>query len=116
MTQEQSAAEDERTAEEQPEGGRPPLTREEDRRVVAGVCGGLGRHLDIDPVVFRVVTAVLCLTGGLGLFLYGLAWLIVPLEHPRGPPGRRPAEASTPAPNCSGCSPAGWTASRSARC
>ncbi|MFJ2776154.1 PspC domain-containing protein [Kitasatospora sp. NPDC087315] len=72
-----------------PEPERPPLTRTEHRRVVAGVCGGLGRHLDIDPVVFRVVTAVLCLSGGLGLFLYGLAWLIVPTEPvPDGKGGR----------------------------
>ncbi|GAA1160323.1 PspC domain-containing protein [Kitasatospora gansuensis] len=63
-----------------PERQRPPLNRSERHRVVAGVCGGLGRHLDIDPVVFRVVIAVLCLSGGLGLFLYGLAWLIVPRE------------------------------------
>ncbi|MFB7472105.1 PspC domain-containing protein [Kitasatospora sp. NPDC056184] len=63
-----------------PAPDRPPLTRAEHHRVVAGVCGGLGRHLDIDPVVFRVVTVVLCLSGGLGLFLYGLAWLIVPTE------------------------------------
>ncbi|MFE2723700.1 PspC domain-containing protein [Kitasatospora sp. NPDC059327] len=59
---------------------RPPLNRTEHHRVVAGVCGGLGRHLDIDPVVFRVLTVVLCLSGGLGLFLYGLAWLIIPTE------------------------------------
>ncbi|MFG2818895.1 PspC domain-containing protein [Kitasatospora sp. NPDC048365] len=59
---------------------RPPLTRSSRHRVVAGVCGGLGRYLDIDPVVFRVVVAVLGLTGGLGLFLYGLAWLVVPRE------------------------------------
>ncbi|WP_030232597.1 PspC domain-containing protein [Streptomyces sp. NRRL S-350] len=63
-----------------PEPERPPLTRAEHHRVVAGVCGGLGRHLDIDPVVFRVVIVVLCLSGGLGLFLYGLAWLIVPTD------------------------------------
>ncbi|TDU06157.1 phage shock protein C (PspC) family protein [Streptomyces sp. 846.5] len=62
---------------------RPPLERSRDRRVVAGVCGGLGRHLDIDPVVFRVVIAVLCLSGGVGLFIYGLAWLIVPVEQTR---------------------------------
>ncbi|WP_441245705.1 PspC domain-containing protein [Kitasatospora sp. McL0602] len=68
--------------------GRPPLTRSEQHRVVAGVCGGLGRHLDIDPVVFRVVTAVLCLSGGLGLFLYGLGWLIVPREPAEGRAGR----------------------------
>ncbi|MEU8921749.1 PspC domain-containing protein [Kitasatospora sp. NPDC048545] len=68
---------------------RPPLTRAEHHRVVAGVCGGLGRHLDIDPVVFRVVVVVLCLSGGLGLFLYGLAWLIVPTdEESKGRGGR----------------------------
>ncbi|WP_370076194.1 PspC domain-containing protein [Streptacidiphilus sp. MAP12-16] len=60
---------------------RPPLERSRDRRVVAGVCGGLGRHLDIDPVVFRVVIAVLCLSGGVGLFIYGMAWLVVPVER-----------------------------------
>ncbi|MER7750409.1 PspC domain-containing protein [Kitasatospora sp. NPDC097643] len=73
-----------------PEPDRPPLTRTEHHRVVAGVCGGLGRHLDIDPVVFRVVTVVLCLSGGLGLFLYGLAWLVVPTEPvPDGKGGTR---------------------------
>ncbi len=71
-----------------PEPERPPLTRTEHHRVVAGVCGGLGRHLDIDPVVFRVVTVVLCLSGGLGLFLYGLAWLIVPTEDGADGKGR----------------------------
>ncbi|MER5637110.1 PspC domain-containing protein [Kitasatospora sp. NPDC002227] len=73
---------------EQPPAARPPLTRSDEHRVVAGVCGGLGRHLDIDPVVFRVVTAVLCLSGGLGLFLYGLGWLIVPREPAEGREGR----------------------------
>ncbi|MDH6124222.1 PspC domain-containing protein [Kitasatospora sp. GP82] len=86
MTDEQSTA-DQEAAATRPEQ-RPPLTRSERHRVVAGVCGGLGRHLDIDPVVFRVVTAVLCLSGGLGLFLYGLAWLIVPREPVEGRPGR----------------------------
>ncbi|MET8541478.1 PspC domain-containing protein [Kitasatospora sp. NPDC004799] len=71
-----------------PEPDRPPLTRAEHHRVVAGVCGGLGRHLDIDPVVFRIVTVVLCLSGGLGLFLYGLAWLIVPTDDAKGRGGR----------------------------
>ncbi|WP_035848273.1 PspC domain-containing protein [Kitasatospora azatica] len=88
MTEEQSTVPTDPGVQEQPADARPPLTRSEDHRVVAGVCGGLGRHLDIDPVVFRVVTAVLCLTGGLGLFLYGLAWLIVPTEHPDGKHGR----------------------------
>ncbi|MDH6110934.1 phage shock protein PspC (stress-responsive transcriptional regulator) [Kitasatospora sp. MAP12-15] len=88
MTDDQSEAEDPQPIQQGLEDGRPPLTRSEDRRVLAGVCGGLGRHLDIDPVIFRVVVAVLCLSGGLGLFLYGLAWLIVPTEEPDGKHGR----------------------------
>lgn len=48
-----------------------------DRRI-AGVAGGLGRHLDIDPTVLRVVLVVLCFFGGSGFLLYGAAWLLVP--------------------------------------
>lgn len=48
--------------------------------MIAGVCEGAGRYFDIDPVVFRVVLAVLALTGGLGLVAYGVGWLLVPLE------------------------------------
>ncbi|MFG3504592.1 PspC domain-containing protein [Streptomyces sp. NPDC047821] len=55
----------------------PPLRRTPRRKVVAGVCGGLGRYYDLDPVVFRVVTGVLAVTGGLGLVFYGFAWLLI---------------------------------------
>ncbi|RAG86919.1 hypothetical protein DN069_04085 [Streptacidiphilus pinicola] len=65
---------------QEPERSRPPLERSASHRVVTGVCGGLGRRLDIDPLVFRVVIAVLCLWGGVGLFIYGVAWLMIPME------------------------------------
>jgi len=48
-----------------------------DRRI-AGVAGGLGRHLDVDPTVLRVVLVVLCLFGGAGLVVYAAVWLFVP--------------------------------------
>ncbi|GAA1356562.1 PspC domain-containing protein [Streptomyces beijiangensis] len=48
--------------------------------MVAGVCGGLGRHFDLDPVIFRVALGVLAVTGGVGLIFYGFAWLLVPLD------------------------------------
>ena len=75
------SARDGQAADDQPPPSRPPLKRSDSHRVVAGVCGGIGRHLDIDPVVFRVVIAVLCLSGGVGLFIYGMAWLIIPVER-----------------------------------
>lgn len=46
--------------------------------MLAGVCGGLGRYFDIDPVIFRIVLGVLTVTGGAGLVFYGFAWLLVP--------------------------------------
>jgi phage shock protein PspC (stress-responsive transcriptional regulator) len=49
-------------------------------RKVAGVAGGLGRHLNVDPTVLRVAFVVLCLFGGAGFVLYGAAWLFVPEE------------------------------------
>ncbi|TSB17960.1 PspC domain-containing protein [Streptomyces benahoarensis] len=68
---------------------RPPLRRSRRHKVVAGVCGGLGRQWDLDPVIFRIVLAVLSITGGLGLIFYGFAWLIIPLHGEEENEGRR---------------------------
>ncbi|MCG7526485.1 PspC domain-containing protein [Streptomyces sp. OfavH-34-F] len=69
-----------------PPGAAPPpapaprLHRSPRHKVVAGVCGGLGRYCDVDPVIFRIVLGVLSVTGGFGLIFYGFAWLLIPLE------------------------------------
>ncbi|MFP8885872.1 PspC domain-containing protein [Streptomyces mangrovi] len=80
-------------APEAPETPQAPdaarLTRSRRHKVVAGVCGGLGRHYDLDPVIFRVPLAVLSVVGGLGLLFYGFAWLLVPLEGEEENEGRR---------------------------
>jgi phage shock protein PspC (stress-responsive transcriptional regulator) len=71
--------------------GGPRATRDEVRdlgrlrrsvtdRKVAGVAGGLARHLDIDPVILRVAFVVLAFFGGAGLILYGACWLLLPEE------------------------------------
>jgi phage shock protein PspC (stress-responsive transcriptional regulator) len=54
------------------------LYRSVDDRKIAGVAGGLGRHLNIDPTILRVLFVVLCFFGGAGFLLYGAAWLLVP--------------------------------------
>ncbi|MDF1602357.1 PspC domain-containing protein, partial [Nocardioides sp. YIM 152315] len=70
-------------------GSGPRVTRDEMRnlgrlrrsitdRKVAGVAGGLGRHLDVDPLILRVAFVVLVFFGGAGLILYGACWLLVP--------------------------------------
>ncbi|WP_370416837.1 PspC domain-containing protein [Streptomyces fradiae] len=67
----------------------PPLRRSRGQKVVAGVCGGLGRHFDLDPVIFRVALGVLAVTGGVGLIFYGFAWLVIPLAGEEDNEGRR---------------------------
>ncbi len=54
------------------------LRRSTTDRKIAGVSGGLGRHLNIDPTILRVLFVVLCFFGGAGFVLYGAAWLLVP--------------------------------------
>lgn len=49
-------------------------------RWVAGVCGGIGRALNIDPVLVRVVMAVLVLSGP-GVIFYLAAWVLMPDEN-----------------------------------
>jgi phage shock protein PspC (stress-responsive transcriptional regulator) len=56
------------------------LRRSRDNKVIAGVCGGLGRSLGIDPLLLRVVLAVLVLFGGTGIVLYAIGWLLLPVD------------------------------------
>ena len=64
------------TAEEARDLGR--IRRSTTDRKVAGVAGGLGRHLDVDPLVLRVAFVVLAFFGGAGLIVYAAGWLLVP--------------------------------------
>ncbi|MGW7525390.1 PspC domain-containing protein [Streptomyces sp. NPDC054783] len=67
--------------EQQPGAGAPErFRRDRGHKMIAGVCAGLGRHTDMDPVIFRITLAVLSATGGIGLIFYGFAWLLVPYE------------------------------------
>ena len=45
---------------------------------IAGVAGGLARHLDVDPLILRVALVVLVFFGGAGLIVYAACWLLVP--------------------------------------
>ena len=54
------------------------LERSESNRVVAGVCGGLGEFLGIDPTVIRWAFAIFTLFGGSGFLVYLVLWLLIP--------------------------------------
>jgi phage shock protein PspC (stress-responsive transcriptional regulator) len=47
-------------------------------RKIAGVCGGLGEWLDVDPVFLRVAFVLLALVAGLGIVVYIVLWIFLP--------------------------------------
>jgi phage shock protein PspC (stress-responsive transcriptional regulator) len=62
------------------------LARVREGRVLGGVCAGLGRYFNLDPIIFRIGAIVLVLVGGAGLVAYLAAWLLVPAEDSAGQP------------------------------
>jgi phage shock protein C len=79
-----------------PAGAGRPLRRSRTDKVVAGVCGGLGRQFGVDPVLLRIAFVVLTLANGVGILLYVIAAVIMPAERPGElPPATRPADPGT---------------------
>jgi phage shock protein PspC (stress-responsive transcriptional regulator) len=56
------------------------MRRSKDDRMLAGVCAGAAKYLNVDPVVIRVVIAVMTFVGLSGLILYLAAWFFLPAE------------------------------------
>jgi len=60
---------------------RPPFVRPRSGRLLAGVAAGTASHLRQDPLVVRIAFAVLATTG-IGVVVYGLLWLTMPVAAP----------------------------------
>jgi signal transduction histidine kinase len=56
------------------------LRRDPEHGMVAGVCEGLGRRLQVDPLLLRIAFVATTLASGIGLVAYVLAWILVPAE------------------------------------
>ena len=80
------------TQELPPEPSQPRrLYRARDGRVIGGVCAGLGRYFNVDPIIFRIGAVVLAFVGGAGLLAYLAGLLLIPAEDSPS------AEEGTPA-------------------
>ncbi|WP_233413917.1 PspC domain-containing protein [Nucisporomicrobium flavum] len=63
-----------------PTFSRDKLIRPARGRYIAGVCGAIGRATNTDPVLWRVLLAVLGFFGGVGVLIYLAGWLLIPAE------------------------------------
>lgn len=54
------------------------LFRSTDDYIIAGVCGGLADYFKIDSSLMRIIFILLALSGGSGVLIYLILWLVVP--------------------------------------
>ncbi len=57
------------------------LYRSSRGKVIAGVCTGLGEYFEIDPVLIRALFIIALFSGGIGIMLYIVLWVIMPTEE-----------------------------------
>lgn len=54
------------------------LYRSRANSMIAGICGGLGEYLNVDPTIIRVVAVLLIFAKGIGILAYLVGWIIIP--------------------------------------
>ncbi len=68
----------------------PPKSfmRDQKRKILGGVCAGVGNYLNVDALWIRLIFAVLAFAWGLAIFVYIIMWIVVPgsydLSEPEG--------------------------------
>ncbi|MBM4459494.1 MAG: PspC domain-containing protein [Chloroflexi bacterium] len=68
------------------------LYRSSTDKMVAGVCGGLGKYLGLDPTLLRLMFALLVVFGvGSGVLVYLILMIVIPLE-PEPPAAQLPQD------------------------
>lgn len=54
------------------------LHRDQRRKILGGVCAGLGHYFNVDPVWVRLFFALLTFAWGFGLLVYVIMWIALP--------------------------------------
>lgn len=68
------------------------LYRSEQNKKIAGVCGGLGEYLEVDPTIVRLIAVIVGIGTGVIPFLIGyiIAWFVVPTAPQASNEGKQP--------------------------
>lgn len=64
----------------QPDGPKR-LKRSNDDKMIAGVCGGLGKYLEFDSTLIRLAFAFTAIFAGTGILAYLVMWIIMPRDN-----------------------------------
>jgi len=63
--------------------GTPPLRRSRDKRIVAGVMGGIAEHFDLNVTILRILYVIASIASAAfpGILVYLLLWLLIPARR-----------------------------------
>jgi phage shock protein PspC (stress-responsive transcriptional regulator) len=63
---------------ESEKSGSKRLYRNPDDKIIAGVASGIASYFGIDPVIPRLIFALVVLAGGSGILIYIIMWIVIP--------------------------------------
>jgi phage shock protein PspC (stress-responsive transcriptional regulator) len=58
--------------------GAHRMYRDPDKRIIGGVCSGMGAYWDIEPWIIRGIFIALVMAGGLGVLIYLILYIVLP--------------------------------------
>jgi phage shock protein C len=60
------------------------LFRSSYEKMIAGVAGGLAEYFNIDPVIIRIIFIIVVISGGAGILVYVILWIVLPYDYEIG--------------------------------
>jgi phage shock protein PspC (stress-responsive transcriptional regulator) len=54
------------------------MYRDPDKRIIGGVCAGMGAYWNLEPWIVRIIFLALAMAGGLGILLYLILYIVIP--------------------------------------
>lgn len=59
------------------------LERDPNNKMIGGVAAGVANYFNLDPTVVRIAWAASILVFGMGLLLYLIMWIVMPVADSR---------------------------------
>lgn len=56
------------------------LHKSRTNKVIDGVCGGIAEYFNVDPVIVRIIFVLLAVWAGVGVILYIIGMIIMPVK------------------------------------
>ncbi len=56
------------------------LYRSRSKKVIAGIAGGLGDYIGVDPVIIRIILILITIINGIGILVYIIMWIVIQEE------------------------------------